>query len=200
MATIQKEAVLQTATEPATPRRGRGRPRKHQVMTGQTLVAAAPIPVQAPVTEVKRGRSRPRKNPVSAAPAPVVEPVTSVKRGRGRPRKHPLPISAPVTAASAPINLKPVPAKAPIRISHAKALELMENNKGHYFTAVFIKKDQTERTMNCKLMANQVPDRLGYIKVKEAVLLRQGKNAIRNVNLQTLKALQIGKKSYRVGA
>ena len=38
---------------------------------------------------VKRGRGRPRKQPLPDAPM--------VKRGRGRPRKHPLPEAAPVT-------------------------------------------------------------------------------------------------------
>lgn len=200
-------AVTTASEVPVAPKRGRGRPRKNPVMTGQTLVTASLTPTPAPTAEVKRGRGRPRKTPLAVTvtpPIPVAVVVAAgagvLKRGRGRPRKNPLPVqSSPVSAASAPINIPVTPAKKTSSyISHARALELMENNKGHFFTAVFIKKDQTERVMNCKLMANQVPDRLGYIKVKEASLLRQGKEAIRNVNLQTLKTLSIGQKEYRI--
>ena len=46
---------------------------------------------EQPQQPVKRGRGRPRKNPL-----PVEEPVTQpVKRGRGRPRKNPLPVEEP---------------------------------------------------------------------------------------------------------
>ena len=45
-----------------------------------------PIIVEEPVVPVKRGRGRPRKNPV---PEQNEEP--KVKRGRGRPRKNPIP-------------------------------------------------------------------------------------------------------------
>lgn len=162
-------------TYSATPKRGRGRPKN-------LIIATKPVPVsvQAPVIPVKRGRGRPRKNlTVNLGP----KASTALASG------------APVSIASAPITLPTAKAKY---ISHTKALELMENNKGHFFTAVFVKKNQTERVMNCKLMANQLPDRLGYIKVKEASLLRQGKESIRNVNLQTLKALRIGKVDYRI--
>lgn len=84
-------------------------------------------------------------------------------------------------------------------ISHAKALELMENNKGQFFTAIFKKKDQSLRTMNCQYLKDQKPDRLGYIKVKETKLIRNGEsNVVRSVNLQTLEELQIGKVTYKL--
>lgn len=44
-------------------------------------------PQQPPVEPVKRGRGRPRKNPVPT----TQEPVATTKRKRGRPRKNPIP-------------------------------------------------------------------------------------------------------------
>lgn len=44
------------------------------------------------ISEPKRGRGRPRKTPLSVNPVPVVEQENlEAKRGRGRPRKNPLP-------------------------------------------------------------------------------------------------------------
>ena len=45
--------------------------------------------IETPQQPVKRGRGRPRKNPL---PAETVQEPKPVKRGRGRPRKTPLPI------------------------------------------------------------------------------------------------------------
>ena len=45
-------------------------------------------PQQLPVEPVKRGRGRPRKNPI---PTTAEEPVVKTKRKRGRPRKNPIP-------------------------------------------------------------------------------------------------------------
>ena len=45
-------------------------------------------PIQEPVVEPKRGRGRPRKNPV---PIPTEQDENKPKRGRGRPRKNPVP-------------------------------------------------------------------------------------------------------------
>lgn len=98
-------------------------------------------------------------------------------------------------------------------ISKTKALELMANNKGHFFTATFIAK-KGERTINCQYLKDQAHSTLGYVKVKEAIKAKAAKEAaekarasnkkiakpdcIRHINLQTLKSLKIAGNTYRV--
>lgn len=85
------------------------------------------------------------------------------------------------------------------RISRKKAMELMLGNKGYFFTAVYTKKDGEERTINCQCLKGQKSS-LGYVKVREASKMRTDPaNAIRNINLQTIKELKIAGKRYRVG-
>lgn len=124
------------------------------------------------------------------------------KRGVGRPRKNPVAVAKPTpvkkAAKSRTINTTGAP-----YISRTKAFNLMSNNKGRFFTAVFVKKNKNgvtggERTMNCQYLKDQTPA-LGYVKVKDAALVRTGAtNVIRSVNLQTLKALSIGGQVYRI--
>lgn len=84
-------------------------------------------------------------------------------------------------------------------IGRSKALELMENNKGHFFTATFVDKKNQERTINCQYLKDQTYSRLGYVKVKEAIKAKMDANdAIRQINLQTLKSLKIAGNSYKV--
>lgn len=161
--------------------------------------------VTLPSTLQKRGRGRPRKSTtikvggaISATnfPGNVVTNVVTVKRGRGRPRKNAsAPTVTPIPAAAAPAKA----AKAGYKyISRTKALQLMENNHGHFFTATFTKKDGSERTMNCQYLKDQSASKLGYIKVKEPAALKRGETAIKQVNLQTLKAVSIAKVSYKI--
>lgn len=85
------------------------------------------------------------------------------------------------------------------RILRTTALNLMKNNKGRFFTATFIKKDGSNRTINCQYVKNQIPSTLGYVLVKEAKLLKSGdKEPIRNVNLQTLDTLKVGGQIYTI--
>lgn len=137
-------------------------------------------PKSKTVTSAKRSVGRPRKTTPTAIPA-AAPVVATPKAGPGRPKK-------PV-----------VPGPKPTRISRKKALELMKNNKGHFFTAVFSKKGGETRTMNCQYLKDQTQSDLGYIKVQEGKLLRTTKDpkqSIRQVNLQTLTALTIAKQSY----
>lgn len=82
------------------------------------------------------------------------------------------------------------------RISRHKALELMQNSKGKFFTVTFDKKPDKitgkvdERTINAQYMDY---DSLGYVVVKDLV-----KKAPRNVNLQTIKSLRINGQSYKI--
>lgn len=83
-------------------------------------------------------------------------------------------------------------------ISKTKALELMENNRGHFFTATFVSKKGT-RTINCQYLKDQTYSRLGYVKVKEAIKAKMDPaDAIRQINMQTLTELKIAGNSYKV--
>jgi hypothetical protein len=83
-------------------------------------------------------------------------------------------------------------------IGRTKALELMENNRGHFFTATFISK-KGERTINCQYLKDQTYSKLGYVKVKEAIKAKMASgDAIRQINLQTLKSLKIAGNVYKV--
>lgn len=87
------------------------------------------------------------------------------------------------------------------RISRTNALDLMLNSKGRFFTAEFITKEGNCRVMNCQLIKDQKQTKLGYVKVREASLMRSAnpEKAIRNVNIQTLEGLKIGGTLYKVG-
>lgn len=95
---------------------------------------------------------------------------------------------------------KPKALKSTVKtISRTKALELMENNRGHFFTATFVSKKKGERTINCQYLKDQTYSRLGYVKVKEAIKAKvDPKDAIRQINMQTLTALKIAGNSYKV--
>jgi len=84
-----------------------------------------------------------------------------------------------------------------VSISKSKAYELMTNNKGRFFTVEFTKKKGQERVMNCQALKEQTSN-LGYLKVKEASLMRKGENAVRNVNMQTISGLKIAGRKYKV--
>jgi len=85
----------------------------------------------------------------------------------------------------------------PTKLSKKKALEYMSNNKGHFFTAIFIDKDGERRTINCQYLKDQKQSVMGYVLVKEASKLRKGEDAIRSINLQTLKEIHIGGIKYK---
>jgi len=88
---------------PGSGKRGRGRPRKHPIVTpdpdtpiikrGRGRPRKHPVSSEQPTTPdgeiIKRKRGRPRKYPVGDSPSSDDSP--SVKRGRGRPRKQLFP-------------------------------------------------------------------------------------------------------------
>ena len=107
------------------------------------------------------------------------------------------PVKAKKAAPAAKILAKTT--GSPSYISRAKALDLMQNNKGHFFTAIFTKSDGSNRTMNCQFLKGQLPSQLGYLKVNEASKLKsKAANPIRQINMQTLKTLIIGGKTYSI--
>lgn len=112
----------------------------------------------------------------------------------------------------ASVSPKPKKVTAPKSktIGKTKALELMENNRGHFFTATFVDKKGVVRIMNCQYLKDQTYSKLGYVKVREAIKAKVQKNApkkrgvtvkddtIRQINLQTLMELKIAGNSYKV--
>jgi ribosomal protein S17 len=95
-------------------------------------------------------------------------------------------------------------------ITRSKALDLVQNSKGHFFKVIFTKtKDGSERTMNCQYVKGQTVSPLGVVKVKETSLQKKlkqtgdintipSKSVIRSFNINNLKVLGIGGKLYKV--
>jgi len=86
------------------------------------------------------------------------------------------------------------------KISRDKALGLIQNSKGHFFTAVFVKSGWScdKRTINCQYMKNQDKASAGCVMVKESGRLKTGVNPIRQINIGTLQSLSIGGQNYKV--
>jgi hypothetical protein len=78
-----------------------------------------------------------------------------------------------------------------MQITRTKAVELIENTKGRFFTVTFTKKDNTERTMNCNHKKNAIT-KLGYVTVKVPKL------GYRNINPQTISKLVVAGQTYNV--
>jgi hypothetical protein len=107
--------------------------------------------------------------------------------------------SAPVKANVTKVTKVAVTTPRGKTITRKQALSLMQNNRGHFFTATFIKKDKTERTLNGQYLKDQDdPATTGYVKVKESGKLKVGENPIRNINLDTLKQLRIQGKDFKI--
>ena len=81
------------------------------------------------------------------------------------------------------------------KINRTQALELMTNNKGRFFTVSFLKKDDSERTINGRYVSH---DKLGYVKVSEMSKKKKGERDVRNVNLQTIFFLKANGNSYKI--
>lgn len=84
-------------------------------------------------------------------------------------------------------------------IGRKQALELMRNNKGRFFTATFVNKENNLRTINAQYLKDQGTTDLGYVKVRETSKMKGEENSIRQINLQTLEELSIGGKTFKVG-
>lgn len=85
------------------------------------------------------------------------------------------------------------------KISMKKALELIQDTKGRFFTVLFVKQDGSERVMNAQYLKDQTNSVLGYVKVRDAAKMKSTpKDAIRQINLQTLKVLKVGGATYKV--
>lgn len=125
------------------------------------------------------------------------------------------PISTTTSTAIAKVinvtakKAKKTPTKAK-SISKAKALDLIQNSKGHFFKAVFIKKkDGKERTLNGQYVKGQTVSPLGLVRVKESSLMKKlkktgdintipSKSVIRSFNINNLKTLGIAGQNYKI--
>ena len=130
------------------------------------------------------------------------------------PTAAPVPTPQPTSAPTKPSKVKTVAGLKGTGktkyISRTNAAKMMANNHGHFFTAVFVDKKGEERLINCQYLKNQSGTDLGYIKVREASLVREARKVlatnplakapsdIRNVNVQTLKAIKIGGELYKI--
>ena len=84
-------------------------------------------------------------------------------------------------------------------ITRTKAVDMMKNNKGHFFSVQFTKKtDNSLRTMNCQWLPGQTIS-AGLIKVKEAALVRaKDPNPVRSFDIKTVNAISIAGNVYNV--
>lgn len=85
-------------------------------------------------------------------------------------------------------------------ITRSKAVELIKNSQGRFFTVSFTKKDNTERTINGRTKVTKGSKggknpaiNLGYISVYSTK-----EKGYRNVNSQTITSLKINGETYRV--
>lgn len=76
------------------------------------------------------------------------------------------------------------------KIGRKKVLDILESSKGKFITVSFIKKDDSNRIMNCKYMGH---NNLGYAEVIETK-----SKTIKNVNLQTIYSIKSSGVVYNV--
>ena len=79
------------------------------------------------------------------------------------------------------------------QISKTKAVELIKNSKGRFFTVTFKKnEDNSLRTINGTFSAKSQNNDLGYLTINER------KVGFRNVDTRNIKNITIGGVSYKV--
>lgn len=85
------------------------------------------------------------------------------------------------------------------RISRTKALEIIQNSNGKFFTVTFIKKDGSRRIMNGQHTSNMSTSALGYINVKDISAVRRKEvSTVKSVNLQTIESITLNNVVYKV--
>lgn len=97
---------------------------------------------------------------------------------------------------TANVPTKAVKVKAPIvtkRISRTKALEIIKNTNGKFFSVKFEKKNGDDRLMGVQYVKGTKPDPLGYVLLKD---LKAKKS--KSVNLQTLSEIKTNNILYKV--
>ena len=86
------------------------------------------------------------------------------------------------------------------KVSKDRVLELIQTSNGQVFSALFIKKDGTERSMLCRLGVKKYLTGKGmkYNPLDKDLLpvYDMQSKGYRMINLKTVKALQINKEVY----
>lgn len=104
----------------------------------------------------------------------IVTPVTQVTKGKAKKAK----------AAKTPMSTQ--------KISRTKALDLIQNSNGKFFTVTFIKKDGSRRVLNAQYTPDMGVSPLGYILVKDISAVRKKEvKTVKNVNLQTIESITL---------
>lgn len=79
------------------------------------------------------------------------------------------------------------------RIGRKKALEIIQNTNGKFFSVRFEKKNGEDRLMGVQYVKGTKPDPLGYVLLRD---LKEGKS--KSVNLQTLSEIKTNNILYKV--
>ena len=112
--------------------------------------------------------------------------------GKGTTTTPVAQVSTPTTTGKAKKAKAP---KAPMttqKISRTKALDLIQNSNGKFFTVTFIKKDGTRRVLNGQYTPDMGVSPLGYILVKDISAVRKKEvKTVKNVNLQTIESITL---------
>ena len=91
-----------------------------------------------------------------------------------------------------------------MRIDTKDVVKVVNSSKGKFFSAVFIKKDGTPRTMNCRLGVKKYlkggklrfsPSKKGLI-----VVFDRDKKEYRMININTTQSLKVNGKEYYVNS
>jgi hypothetical protein len=80
------------------------------------------------------------------------------------------------------------------KVSRTALVDLMRyQSNGRFLTVTFQKKNEEERTMNCKVAKGQTLTNLGYLPVKETRT-----KSFKNVDPRTLRSVRIGGTVFQV--
>ena len=91
-----------------------------------------------------------------------------------------------------------------MKIDTKDVVKVVNSSKGKFFSAVFIKKDGTPRTMNCRLGVKKYlkggklrfsPSKKGLI-----VVFDRDKKEYRMININTTQSLKVNGKEYYVNS
>ena len=99
------------------------------------------------------------------------------------------------------------PASGPIKLPLNDIIQLIKDTKGAFFTVKFIKKDGTERVMNCRLGVKKYlkggelpydPVAKGLIPVWDLIAAKKqdGSEGYRTISINTISSAKIGGKEY----
>ena len=99
------------------------------------------------------------------------------------------------------------PASGPIKLQLVDIIQLIKGTKGAFFTVKFIKKDGTERVMNCRLGVKKYlkggelpydPVAKGLIPVWDPIAAKKqdGSEGYRTISINTISSAKIGGKEY----